>query len=231
MRDLQKLLYVAERDIDLLLLEELNTNPDFPRWIATQAAPESRFSPCIGAWHSVVHGQLGESDIVTLFDDGLAILIENKIDAPAQPDQALRYSKRGEAGCQEGHWSAYLSCIVAPQRYLDANSEAQAYDFQLPYEAIRDWFGQQEGLRVNYRAAVIQEAIEQNRRGYSPIADEDVTRFWLAYWEVANSLFPGLEMPRPGIKPSNAHWPDFRPKSLGKNMSIVHKMGHGFVDL
>jgi len=67
-------------------------------------------------------------------------------------------------------------------------------------------------------------------RLYSPVADEDVTQFWSAYWEVSSRNFPALKMPHPGIKPSNADWPDFRADELGKDFNIVHKMAQGVVD-
>lgn len=232
MRKLNKLLYVAERDVDLLLLEELNVSQAFACWLYRLAAPELPDSRgCVGAWHSVTHPQLGESDLVIKYENGFAILIENKVDAPTQPDQAGRYTKRGEVGVEEGLWESFKTCIVAPSRYLSANAEAQNYDIRISYEQIRDWFKQEKTQRTEYRAYVLDEAIDQNRRGYSPVADEDVTQFWLSYWEASTKAFPVLEMPRPGIKPSNSDWPDFRPNDLGKEFNIVHKMAQGYVDL
>ena len=34
------------------------------------------------------------------------LLIENKIDAPAQVDQAARYIKRGEVGVEQNKWDS-----------------------------------------------------------------------------------------------------------------------------
>jgi hypothetical protein len=232
MKEVNKLLYVAERDIDLLLLEELNVNPAFSSWLFRHTNREPVEAPfCNGAWHSVTHPQLGESDLVVMYENGFAILIENKVDAPAQPDQATRYKKRGERGQLEGSWKSFVTCIVAPERYLKGNSEAQNYDVCVSYEEIRDLFEREKSQRSRFRAYILGEAIAQNRRGYSPVADDDVTQFWLSYWQIANEQFPALELPRPGIKPANADWPDFRPKELGKELNIVHKMAQGCVDL
>ena len=77
--------YVAERDIDLLLLEEFNANAEFASWFMSVAFPKEKESECIGAWHSVNDPELGESDLIVLYDRGFAILIEKKIDAPVQP--------------------------------------------------------------------------------------------------------------------------------------------------
>lgn len=232
MRELIKLSYVAERDIDLLLLEELNVNEQFASWFLHQASPsDSCATRCMGAWHSVTHPQLGESDLEVIYEDGFAVLVENKVDAPAQPDQAVRYIQRGLAGQQAGLWQSFLTCIVAPSRYIDMNAEAQIYDTQISYEKIRDWFKSRGDQRAEFSAYVLEQAIDQNRRGYSPIADDDVTQFWLSYWETASRDFPALEMSRPGAKPSNSDWPDFRPKALVKELNIVHKMASGSVDL
>lgn len=232
MKRLNKLSYVAERDLDLILLEELNVNEEFSIWLFLQAFPDRTDVPKgTGAWHSVTQFSLGESDLVMTYENGLAILIENKVDAPAQPDQAERYRKRGARGCEEDLWERFVTCIVAPDRYLSVNSEAQNYDFQLSYEQVRDWLAAQKTRRSLHKAYVFNEAIEQNRRGYSPIVDEDVTQFWWLYWELANAEYPMLKMPRPGSKPANSDWPTFRPPELGRKMNIVHKMGQGNVDL
>jgi hypothetical protein len=227
-----KLAYVAERDIDLLLLEEINVNPDFASWLCGALhAGQNRTAGCTSARHSVTHPAFGESDLVVIYEDGLALLIENKIDAPSQPDQALRYRRRGEEGCREKRWQRFLTCILAPQRYLDANAEVPAYDASLSYESVRDWFKAQANARSDYRADVLSEAIDPDRSRYIPIPNDDVTQFWAQYWMLANEAFPALNMRDPGSKPANSDWPDFRPAELGKTMNIVHKMAQGHVDL
>lgn len=232
MKNLSKLRYVAERDIDLLLLEELNVNQDFAGWFFQRVFGDAALPPkCVGAWHSVTHPQLGESDLVVVYEDESSILAENKVDAPAQPEQAARYRMRGEEGCNDGLWQRFITCILAPERYLNGNAEARHFCARLSYEEMRDWFRGQDTKRYKYRAHVLDEAIEQNRRGYSPVADDDVTAFWCGYWDLATNNFPSLEMPRPGIKPANSDWPDFRPGILGKELNIVHKMAQGYVDL
>ena len=85
--------------------------------------------------------------------------------------------------------------------------------------------------RSKYKAYLIKEAIEQNRRGYTVNPDERVTDFWFKYWEFSVINYPKLEMKKPGIKPANSDWPDFRPSFLDKRFSIVHKLERGDVDL
>ncbi|MGY0560418.1 PD-(D/E)XK nuclease family protein [Luteimonas sp. A277] len=231
MINVSKVSYVAERDIDLLLLEEINVSPKFSAWLLERVGHLAPSISSAGAWHSVTHAQFGESDLILKFSSGYAILIENKIDAPAQPDQSARYQKRGEMGLTAGSWSSYICCIIAPARYLQSNAESKSYDARISYEEIRDWLLAQSNERSDFRAGMLNSAIEQNRRGYSPLPHDDVTEFWLSYWRLASESFPSLEMPRPGNKPVNSDWPDFRPRELDSRFNIVHKMAHGYVDL
>jgi hypothetical protein len=89
-------------------------------------------------------------------DRELAILIEDKIDAEPQPNQAGRYRIRGDARIEKESWHQYRTCIVAPQAYLDSNSEAELYDVRLSYESIKQWF-------VEKPIAPLESTI--NRRG------------------------------------------------------------------
>jgi len=58
---------LGERDIDLVLLEELNASSDFRFWWLQQVhIPEPCAWEFMGVWHSVSHPTLGESDIVLL---------------------------------------------------------------------------------------------------------------------------------------------------------------------
>ncbi len=237
MQNLQTFKAVAERDIDLLLIEELHVTASFRSWLLDYAFegrdPSGQF---LGAWHSVSHPTLGESDIVILFEDfqdnKAALLIENKIDAPAQPEQPERYRLRGGAGIEDGSWHKFRTCIMAPKAYMEARVHAESYDICISYESIRDWF-QQWGsdARSAYRARLMQEAIDQSRRGYSPDPHSGVTQFWFDYWELARVEYPELHMRKPGKIPAGSDWPMFRPGVLGQGRRIVHKLARGVVDL
>jgi hypothetical protein len=228
---------VAERDVDLLVLEELAASPEFLTWWLDEAsAQDSKGAAVIRAHHSVTHPSLGESDLVVIYSlpesEPHAVLIENKINAPAQPDQALRYRQRGEVGITAGTWKSFRTCIVAPQRYLDASSDAHLYDARISYEAIRSWLvGRNSDLRTEFRSRVLAEAIDQNRRGYTREADDRMTAFWHRYWECATEEFPELSLPEPGPKPAGSTWIEIRPEALGPGRRIYHKLVAGFVDL
>jgi hypothetical protein len=230
---------VMERDIDLLILEELWANEDFrTKFRSFVGLPSDRDLKFKGAWHSVCHPTLGESDLVVEFSDQEgslhAVLIENKVDAIPQPDQANRYRKRGEVGIDEGLWQRFTTCILAPERYLRNTSEAGLYDTKVSYETLSELVGTSlKGLpeRAKYRQELLKHAIDQNRRGYSPKQDDRVTLFWRNYWECVTARFPDLRMKEPGPKPAEATWIEFHPFGFPKGFWIYHKLKEGTIDL
>jgi hypothetical protein len=229
---------VTERDIDLLFLEECHASVAFMRWLLERVWKQpSEGDIFLDAKHSVTDPVLGESDVVVRFRSAdskvVALLVENKIDAPPQPQQAERYRQRGEAGVQDGAWDVFRTVILAPDGYLKARAEAARYDGSISYEDLRDWFdaGSGDDARRRYKAQVISLAIEQNRRGYSPKTDDRVTRFWAGYWLHASAEFPELGMAEPGPKPALSDWVEFRPVGLPKDRHLYHKLENGFVDL
>jgi hypothetical protein len=238
MHEVQFIECVAERDIDLLFLEELHVSSEFRSWLVSEAfGHETNCARFLGAWHSLTHPTLGESDLVLLFEDSqrgkVALLIENKIDAPPQPEQAQRYGLRGKNGIDEGSWDRFRTCMIAPRAYLERTCDAAGYEVRLSYESIRDWF-QRPGVtdeRHAYRARMVQEAIEQNRRGFRSAPHPGVTQFWSDYWNLACREFPQLHMKQPRPLAAGNDWPEFRPSALGSGRRIVHKLAFGTVDL
>jgi hypothetical protein len=225
---------VTERDIDLLLLEEMTVSRDFFLWFLGKIC-NYQTKDVVGVWHSITDKRFGESDLAAIFTDiencKYGLLIENKIDALAQPDQCGRYVQRGQIGIEQGFWQKFVVCLVAPSLYIRTNKEAERYQSSISYEEILDWFSSQQDLRSQYKAMIIRNAIEQNRRGYTVTPDDRVTNFWQKYFEVASINYPELEMSVPGPKPSESDWPEFRPKVFNKKMALIHKLQKGAVDL
>ena len=236
LEDVSKVKNLTERDIDMLLLEEFNTDANFSSWFLAAAFPHRQQSPCIGAWHSVSDPELGESDLIVLYENRFAVLIENKINAPVQPRQADRYIERGEKGIEDGLWEAFGTCMVAPKQYLDDEKDSQVYDSMQSYEDLGEWFSQRASIdpRASHKQFLLMEAIEQKRRGYTPETDETVTEFWNSYWLFCTENHPELEMKEPGQKPRGSDWPEFKPTSLLRHLpksKIIHKLAKGFIDL
>ena len=130
MKQINKLETVTERDIDLILLEEMNVSETFCQWLAEKASIPERSFESHGAWHSITDASLGESDLIMIIessDKSYALMIENKIDAQAMPNQGERYYKRGKLGIEEGKWDWFTTCIIAPKLYLNKDREAKVY--------------------------------------------------------------------------------------------------------
>lgn len=224
---------VTERDIDYLVLEELQVSASFRDWLSSRVFELPLLRAHVGAWHSVVDAVHGESDLIFMFeaDDGStkAILIENKISASAQPDQGKRYTLRGEKGKEQDIWQEYRTCLIAPRRYLAAQLES--YDCYVSYEEIMAFFTatRSDSIRSAYRATLMLEAIKQDRRGYRPIVDEKMTAFAEAYWQYAHQKFPCLAVPPPKPRPAGNTWISFSPADLPKSIDFVHQLTAGFI--
>ncbi len=236
--DLRFIEAVQERDIDLLLLEELHVSPKFRKWFAKEITGK-KMKDFVGAWHSI-SGPNGESDIVFIFrvqsGEKYALLIENKVGALAQKKQPQRYSERGEEGKVKKDWDECKTCIVAPEKYLQTNKESKDYDSKISYQVISKWFLKNKSERNRYKSEIITEAIEQNRRGWNQIVDEKTSRFWRDYYKYVSKKYPEFEMKEPSSKSAGESWVRFHPRTLKKKISIHNKLtylykDHGVVDL
>ena len=235
MLELKFVASIAERDIDLLVMEELSVSTEFREWFSSRVFGEPMYQAEIGTWHSVSGAQLGESDLVFIFEaiDGsrAAVLIENKIDASPQPQQGERYRLRGDKGLKEGHWDEFKTCVIAPSKYLASSKHSESYDVEVSYEEILAYFQSRSprGRRFEYKARILLEGIEQNRRGYQPEYNEEMTKFVSDYFAFASEEYAHLGMQEAKPRPAGSTWVMFYPKSLPKEISLVHQLTAGFV--
>lgn len=226
---------ITERDIDFLLLEELQVSTEFHDWLSSRVFGRPIFKSHIGAWHSVVDPALGESDLIFIFEaeDGTstAILIENKINAEAQPDQGKRYAERGEKGKADGYWQEFQTCLIAPRKYLESPAQTEVYDCQIPYEEVMAYFTARRSIdaRHNHRAIMVHEAVKQQRRGYQPKTDNKMTEFVSEYWKYAQVQYPLLGVPEPKPRPAGSTWINFYPSAFPKSVDFVHQVTGGYL--
>jgi hypothetical protein len=227
---------VCERDMDLFLLEEMSSNMTFLRWLVEAAGVPAADVSFHDAKRSVTQSN-GESDLelAVLRPDGhlVKILIENKIDANFQPRQAERYQERADDYVRNGQVTEAVTMLVAPRRYFGASGSTKGFGSTLSYEDIWEAIAADDslGLRREYKMKLLSSAINKGRVGYQAEADAPVTDFWGAYWNLACSEAPELQMNDPGLKPSGAGFIYFRPGRLHGLMNICHKLPHGNVDL
>ncbi|MCQ2914245.1 MAG: PD-(D/E)XK nuclease family protein [Alphaproteobacteria bacterium] len=164
---------LAERDMDLIFIEEISVSKPFRDWIIAKLYNGSR--SCVeflGAYHTFRQDPLGTVDIMMTFKDisgrRCAILIENKIDQPKQNLQAQRYFEFGEQGLKQGRWDEYLTCLFSPQAYFSTLEPSEYFSSYLSYEELVMWFmnsastGSISQERALYKSKIIQLAIEQN---------------------------------------------------------------------
>jgi len=170
----------------------------------------------------------GESDLQIIIERNgsrHAILIEDKVDAPAQPDQYQRYCERGDRGKLENRWDEYTVFIAAPQKYLESDREAKKYPNKVSYEEIRDTLE-----RDPFSLAIIETALKKSEGILPSVVDDAVTAFWEAYYTYHGAHAPDLLLHiNRGKKGPNATWPDFATKLRG--VKILHKSEKGVVDL
>jgi hypothetical protein len=226
---------VTERDIDFLVLEELQVSHQFRDWFSARVFERPVFKSHIGAWHSVVDAEFGESDLIFMFnaEDGStkAILIENKISAAPRPDQGKRYTLRGEKGLANEDWQDFMTCLIAPRDYIRSPGQTQTYDCQISYEEVMAYFVSRRSIedRHSFRAKMMIDAVKQNRRGYQPIINSQTTEFVTRYWLYAQANYPSLTMPKPKPRPAGSTWIYFFPVGFPKSVDVVHQLTAGYV--
>ena len=212
-----------ERDVDLVLVRAFADNNRVARLFLDKE------DVILEVHHSAMELH-GESDLQVVVDrkgKRHAILIEDKVDAQAQPEQYFRYCQRGQRGQEEARWADYTVYIAAPQKYLESDEEAKKYPHQVSYEDIH-----RELLQLNdpVSLAIIETALAKSAGSLPPVVDEAVTAFWENYYDYQAKHAPHLKLHiNRGPKGPNATWPDF--KTILPNDKILHKSEQGNVDL
>ena len=226
--------FVSERDIDLLLVEELLVSEKFARFFLSKLSFDSHFSRTLGAWQSVTVAGLGESDIVFLFvaDGGatIAVLIENKIDAQEMTDQSRRYLRRGEVGRKKNEWDDFHTCMIAPLSYLDSPTRLGGYQSVISYEEVAGFFAEDKNdSRHAFRLKMLEAGIQQFRRGYERVTHPTLSQFVREYIAFAELNFPDLGVQDWVERPPTNDWIDFYPTGKIQGLRVVHQNAGGFV--
>jgi hypothetical protein len=226
---------IQERDMDLLILEEIKCNKIFIHWLVIKILGKIDEYQFIGAWHSLTKSGLGETDIafkINVGEKSILFFIENKINATFQPSQASRYKLRGNEYINDNECDLFYTILMAPKRYLENNVD---FDYYIQYEEIRDWFKNKSemGVRGEYKALMFEIAIEKLRRGYTPIINDAVTQFRWSYFEYTSLHYSHLNMIVPKKElPKKTGFIRFKPLNLNlqKREFIIHKQ-RGDIDL
>jgi hypothetical protein len=226
---------MQERDLDLMILEELHSDRGFSNWLIEQLGLKG--FAFTHAMHSVVAKSgvsWGETDVLAFFaraSERLAVLIEDKISAGFTDRQAQRYHERARALVDEGAVDRYLTLLIAPQTYLAGIPPDDPWDRKLPIEALRDWFAGHNDAHARWRERALRDCLSILYRASAP-GREDVVRFseeLSAY--LARHHSPTLSH-RPGSDPSGPiiRYPGGNQNKtlwwkVGKNQMVMQLMG------
>lgn len=219
---------IRERDIDLILLEELTADNTFCEWFVNELnLPQ--FTSINGAWRSISEFGLGETDILFSYNSKgkkIFVLIENKLDTSFQNEQFNRYVQRANGYLINGQCHSAYVILIAPKLYCDNQHQFENY---LTYESIAQRFEFIGSKRSIFKRDLLRIATEKLRRGYQPINSIPVQNFWLKYWQFKEENYPTLLMKKPDIVPHNSDWPMLYDNKL-KNITFYHKLTQGNVD-
>jgi hypothetical protein len=205
--------YASERDVDVLIVEELIASRSFVEAVLAVAFKQVDRSK-ISSW-DVKHStsrlmSRREIDIrliaATMKGERICLLIENKLDESEQPGQAESYQAEAIELRTNQSFDLVATCLICPDSYAEKNSGfAQKFDFVLSYETLRSHF---QGRLVNDRAldeelvsrlahriSLLDQAIEKQRRGYTQIVLPEKAGFNSKYVALLKSVAP---LCRPG---------------------------------
>ena len=214
-----------ERDIDLLIMEEFISDQSFAKIFLDSIGIDEPYA-IDQAIHSKTDADLGESDIVFILNIAgkrHALHIEDKIDAIAMEQQHDRYDLRAQKDIATGQYDSYSVLIVAPEKYLATNKEAQKYTSHVTYEQMHEHFLSNPEIRSKYKLALIDRAIREQKNGYQYEANPSMVRFCAAIAAYQKENYPGLPIG------STAWWPEY--PTLLKETKVVFKANKGFCDL
>ena len=224
---------VSERDMDLLFMEAFATDPDFARLFIEKTDNAGQAFQIVSAERSKVDSGLGESDITVIYEtEGKlhALLIEDKIDAIAMPDQHGRYEKRGRKGIEAGEYADFEIFIVCPEKYRESNEEAAKYENFVSYEACRDYFSPREDAHSRHWYQQISQALETMKAEYKVDINEIAVDSFQKYAAYQKAYYPRLRLQNHAdSKKVNGWWPSYKVGTTG--MYILHKTNFNCVDL
>jgi len=219
---------ITERDIDMLLLEELNTDSLFCEWFLEELRLP-KITENIGTWKSISDFGEGETDLLMSYKSenvSIFVLIENKIDAPFQEKQYERYLKRANQYVENKYCEKAFCILIAPLTYCENQAEFEHY---ISYENIIKKLYSNNTDRSSFRAKLLEIATEKQRCGYQAINNEIVQSFHMKYWQLKENLYPKLPMKKPLIVPEGNDWIRMKEENF-KNITLIHKFSMGCVD-
>ena len=224
---------VSERDMDLLFMEALATDPGFVKLFIDQTRFLEKPFEVVHVERSKIDSGLGETDITLIIKmegEKHSFLIEDKIDAVAMPDQHDRYVKRVLKGVENGEYNGFDIYIICPEKYRETNEEAGKYEHFVSYEICRDYFSTREDLLGQLWFQQISQALETVKPEYKVDLNEIAVDSFQKYAAYQKAYYPRLRLQnKADSKKVNGWWPSYKVGVHG--MYILHKTDRNCVDL
>lgn len=228
------LIEVCERDVDFLLLEELQCNEKFRRWVLDKAGSGPDASTEIVRLARSVATFRGETDLLFVHRDSdgapRAIMMENKIDAVFTPKQAERYHARGEDGIRQGEWVRYVVALIAPRKRLEEPDTA-SFPIQISYEDVAEQLSGDEARQI-FKRSILKYACRTATRPWVQVVDPMITIWFRQARELAAREYPDLPLPLERPRAPTNTWMGFCPEGYAAaQLGIEIKPAMGVVDL
>lgn len=221
---------ISERDMDLLFIESILTDPGFCQLLINKTDLSGKSFQVLSAELSKADSKLGESDITVVIETQkkkYGLLIENKIDAIAMPEQHDRYIKRGKKGVKDKEYKDFRVFIICPKKYYEHNDEAKLYEHLLTYEECKKYFESKDDPLSVFRSQQLEQAITKAKKPPAANVNEKANAFLKQYISYQKENYPSLDLSTKEDR--NGWWTDYRTE-LGR-VYINHKIQEGFVDL
>ncbi|MEQ1935953.1 MAG: hypothetical protein ABL962_19025, partial [Fimbriimonadaceae bacterium] len=206
-----------DADVQVFLLEEeFRSDPSFAHSFMGACGLGLEAPEVVDVRHSM-NDEFGEADLVVSFrsDDPSGgsdvLLIENKINASFQPEQANRYRLRGESGVANGLWRSYRTVLVAPEKYIGAGHD---FDAAVSLEQLSAWVCSQDSLRRAFEVERLKRAIDKKNTTGIQIIDETMTRFRAWYGSRIADQAVGFVPPAPRPAYYDDNWMEWRSNKL-----------------
>jgi hypothetical protein len=225
----------VERDVDLLIAEELRVNPDFCAWIFQKLDVQDEFEfPATATNISVVEDG-SEADVVATFrsKDGSThrLFVENKIDASLMPEQLERYVRRAEGEVRKGLVLRYSIVFFTPSNYIKTSLPDVVK--QISFEEAANELASYQDLRSRYRASLLLRSLplkSSSARDAQVVASDPYIKEW---WD---RVYAMLEREFPAFFIHKTRYPRsvyFAPQTFGQGRYLrVDFKGHkGEIDL
>lgn len=227
-----------ERDIDLMLAEELRVNPGFSRWFIEQGGGAFQCShPAVKVEISAVEDG-SEADIAALFDDSagnkLRLFVENKITAQKMPEQLERYVRRAKNEVARGVTIGWAVKLFTPRNYWSRSCPEGVQ--HISFEAVADFMKRstvdpRAEYRANFLFAAASSIRSQSERDlYNAETQPFIKEWWDAVYDRLEEMFPGYFIHKTKY-PASVY---FAPATLGfpsKWLRVDFKGHKGEVDL